>query len=42
MNGEVFAIDLPWRLSRGPHKVRVAGVTPSGASFDLSWGFVRG
>ncbi|HEV3090842.1 MAG TPA: copper amine oxidase N-terminal domain-containing protein [Candidatus Cybelea sp.] len=37
-----FAFDSPWRLSRGPHRVRVTGVTASGANFDLSWSFVRG
>jgi len=42
LNGEIFAITLPWRISVGAHRVRVAGVTPSGASFDLSWSFIRG
>lgn len=37
-----FAFDAPWSLSRGPHRVRVSGVTANGAQFDLSWSFVRG
>lgn len=40
-NGSSFAVDLPWRLSRGPHRVRVVGTTGSGAPFDLSWSFTR-
>lgn len=41
-SGPAFVIDLPWRLERGPHRVRVTGTTASGKSFDLSWTFVRG
>lgn len=41
-NGQSFAIDLPWTLDRGPHRVRVVGTTESGAPFDLSWSFERG
>lgn len=40
-DGAYFAVNLPWRLSAGPHHVRVVGTTASGASFDLSWSFVR-
>jgi hypothetical protein len=40
-NGPGFAVDLPWRLARGPHRVRVVGTTASGAPFDLSWTFTR-
>jgi hypothetical protein len=40
-NGQNFAVDLPFRLIRGPHRVRVVGSTPSGGPFDLSWTFVR-
>ena len=36
-----FAFDSPWRLSRGPHRVRVSGVTENGSTFDLSWSFDR-
>jgi hypothetical protein len=39
-NGPNFAVDLPWRLPPGPHRVRVVGSTESGASFDLDWSFV--
>jgi Copper amine oxidase N-terminal domain len=41
-NGPNFAVDLPFRLPPGPHRVRVVGATTSGASFDLSWSFVSG
>lgn len=37
-----FTFNAPWRLNRGPQRVRVTGVTTGGASFDLSWTFVRG
>ncbi|HEX4014068.1 MAG TPA: copper amine oxidase N-terminal domain-containing protein [Candidatus Cybelea sp.] len=37
-----FAFDAPWKLTKGPHHVRVAGVTVSGINFDLSWDFIRG
>lgn len=37
-----FALDAPWPLARGPHQIRIAGVTQSGRSFDLSWSFIRG
>ncbi|HEY2474056.1 MAG TPA: copper amine oxidase N-terminal domain-containing protein [Candidatus Cybelea sp.] len=37
-----FAFNAPWRLNRGPQRVRVTGVTAGGANFDLSWTFVRG
>lgn len=40
-DGASFAANLPWRLSAGPHRVRVVGTTASGASFDLAWSFVR-
>ncbi|MGA8575649.1 MAG: copper amine oxidase N-terminal domain-containing protein [Candidatus Cybelea sp.] len=40
-DGAFFAVDLPWRLISGPHRVRVAGTTASGADFDLWWSFVR-
>jgi hypothetical protein len=40
-SGPNFAVDLPWNLSRGPHRVRVVGTTASGAPFDLSWDFTR-
>jgi hypothetical protein len=39
-NGPNFAVDLPFRLPAGPHRVRVDGATASGAPFDLSWSFV--
>lgn len=41
-NGPTFALELPWPLDPGPHRVRVVGTTASGAPFDLSWSFVRG
>lgn len=40
-SGPNFVVDLPWRLSRGPHRVRVVGSTDSGGPFDLSWSFTR-
>lgn len=40
-NGSSFAVDLPWRLSRGPHRVQVVGATAAGAPFDLGWNFTR-
>ncbi len=40
-DGPSFLVDAPWRLERGEHRVRVTGTTVSGASFDLSWSFVR-
>lgn len=35
-----FAIDLDAPLPRGPHRVRITGMTGNGAQFDVSWGFV--
>ncbi|HEX3672233.1 MAG TPA: stalk domain-containing protein [Candidatus Cybelea sp.] len=40
-DGPAFAFDMPWRLDRGQHRVRVVGTTASGNAFDLSWSFVR-
>lgn len=37
-----FVVNVPWPLARGPHRVRVTGVTAAGDTFDLSWSFVRG
>ena len=42
LTGQSFSVPSPWRLAPGPHPVRVAGTTPSGVTFDLSWSFVRG
>ncbi len=35
-----FAVDLDGPLPRGPHRVRVTGMTGNGVQFDVSWGFV--
>lgn len=40
-DGPAFAFDMPWRLDRGQHRVRVVGTTASGNTFDLSWSFER-
>jgi hypothetical protein len=34
-----YAVDIDGPLPRGPHRVRVAGMSGNGASFDLNWGF---
>lgn len=41
-SGRTFFVNVPWPLSRGPHRVRVNGMTDDGVPFDLSWDFVRG
>ncbi|HEY1881922.1 MAG TPA: copper amine oxidase N-terminal domain-containing protein [Candidatus Cybelea sp.] len=41
-NPSSFAFDAPWKLAKGPHHVRVTGITASGINFDLAWNFVRG
>jgi hypothetical protein len=41
-NPSSFAFDAPWKLAKGPHHVRVTGITASGINFDLAWDFVRG
>jgi hypothetical protein len=41
-NGPNFALDLPWNLDPGVHRVRVYGTTAAGEPFDLSWNFIRG
>jgi hypothetical protein len=41
-SGRTFSVTLPWPLSRGPHRVRVNGMTVDGVPFDLSWDFARG
>ncbi|MBV9333876.1 MAG: copper amine oxidase N-terminal domain-containing protein [Candidatus Eremiobacteraeota bacterium] len=40
-SGRVFSVNVPWPLSRGPHHVRVNGMTVDGVPFDLSWDFAR-
>lgn len=40
-DGPAITIDMPWRLERGPHRVRVAGMTAGGVPFDLNWSFAR-
>jgi hypothetical protein len=37
-----FAMDIDVPLPRGPHRVRVTGMTGNGVPFDVSWGFVTG
>lgn len=36
-----FAVAVPWPLESGPHRVRIAGSTERGESFELFWSFVR-
>ena len=37
-----FATDIDGPLPRGPHRVRITGMSGNGVPFDVSWGFVTG